>query len=123
MEGKSNKEYLEELLSGSQVLLQRHANSQFNYEDTALKEKDYTDEEYKVLRIKDELRDAPLSQLGIDQCLEAQQIANKLTVEVILVSPLRRTLETAYHTFKEHSNFENIEFILTPNLREAIDTT
>lgn len=41
----------------------------------------------------------------------------------MLVSPLRRAMETAYKVFKTHPNFENIHFILLPNMREAIDTS
>ena len=32
-------------------------------------------------------------------------------------------METAYHVFKNHSNFDQINFILLPKLREALDTT
>ena len=39
---------------------------------------------------------------------------------MIIVSPLKRTLETAYQMFKEHPNFENIQVILDPDLREHI---
>jgi len=33
---------------------------------------------------------------------------------------MRRTLETAYHTFKNHKNFNQMEIILNPLLREKI---
>jgi len=36
------------------------------------------------------------------------------------VSPLRRTLETAYYTFKDHPNFKQLQFIVHPQLREKI---
>ena len=44
-------------------------------------------------------------------------------LEVILVSPLRRTLQTAYNLFKEHPNFKNIKVVLEPNLREQLNSS
>ena len=114
---------LEMLKRGSQVLLLRHANSTYNFAYSEMIKNAYTDDDYKKLRIKKELRDAPLSKLGVQQCEKAQLLANQLKVEYVLVSPLRRALQTAYHTFKNHPNFENIQFILVPKLREAIDTS
>jgi len=36
------------------------------------------------------------------------------------VSPLRRALQTAYLLFKDHPNFNNIEVIIDPNIRETL---
>ena len=114
---------VEALKSGSRVILLRHANTIFNLiYDKLLKDKT-PEEEIRLAKIKKELRDAPLSQLGIEQCEQVQNIANSLNVEVVAISPLRRALETAYHIFKNHPNFENIKFIMLPNLREALDTS
>ena len=38
----------------------------------------------------------------------------------MFVSPLRRTIETAYHIFKDHPDFANLKVILHPILREKI---
>ena len=113
----------ESLISSSKVLLLRHANSEFNYEMSELMKTDPSEDELRQIRTKKELRDAPLSQLGIKQWEKAQSVANSLKVEVVVVSPLRRAIETAYYVFKTHPNFENIKFILLPKLREALDTT
>lgn len=112
----------EMLKHGSQVLLLRHANSQYNYEFSQMEKYEYSDEDYKTLRIKKDLRDAHLSKLGIKQCERAQGLANQLKVDSVLVSPLRRAMETAYHVFKNHPSFDNIKFIVVPKLREAVDT-
>jgi broad specificity phosphatase PhoE len=40
---------------------------------------------------------------------------------MIIVSPLRRALETAYYTFKDHPNFKNITVVLDPDLRELMN--
>lgn len=113
---------LEILNNGSPVILLRHANSQYNFEYSQLAEKEFTDEDYKSLRIKKDLRDAPLSELGIQQCMNAQAMANMLKPKYVIVSPLRRALETAYYTFNTHPNFDDIQFILLPTLKEGLDT-
>jgi broad specificity phosphatase PhoE len=115
---------IEFLNDGSQVLLLRHANSQFNYEydQMQINKTERYEEYYQNLRIKKDLRDAPLSLVGIQQCMKAQAMANKIKAEYIVVSPLRRALETAYYTFKSHPNFDNIKFVLLPVLKEGLDT-
>ena len=40
---------------------------------------------------------------------------------IVLVSPLGRTLETAYQLFHQHPNFKNMRFIVDPDLRECLD--
>lgn len=111
------------LTSGSRVILLRHGNSEYNFEFEELEKNSPTEEDYRKIRINKDLRDPPLSQLGLKQWEKARRIANTLKVEVIVVSPLLRAIETAYEVFKEHPNFENIKFILLPKLREALDTT
>ena len=39
----------------------------------------------------------------------------------MLVSPLYRALQTAYLTFKDHPDFENIKFVVVPSMRESIN--
>ena len=39
---------------------------------------------------------------------------------MIITSPLKRHLESAYLIFKEHPNFKNIEVVLDPNLRDLL---
>ena len=41
-------------------------------------------------------------------------------LEMIVVSPLVRALETAYLIFKDHPNFENVIVVLDPDLRETL---
>ena len=42
-------------------------------------------------------------------------------LSVIVVSPLMRAMQTAYLTFKDHPNFQNVQVILHPDLREKFD--
>jgi hypothetical protein len=39
---------------------------------------------------------------------------------VVLISPLRRTIESAYHMFKQHPDFDQIKFVLMPTARENL---
>jgi len=41
-------------------------------------------------------------------------------VSTVFVSPLRRTLETAYNVFKSHPNFNKIQFYADPSIREGL---
>ena len=36
---------------------------------------------------------------------------------------MRRTLETAYHVYKKHPNFDKIRFILMPTIKESLNTS
>jgi len=46
--------------------------------------------------------DAPLTEKGVQQCLERRAMASKFNVELIIVSPLVRALQTAQITFGDH---------------------
>jgi hypothetical protein len=43
-----------------------------------------------------------------------------LDIPVVLVSPLRRTITTAYYIFNKHPNFSKMKFVLAPLAREAL---
>ncbi len=38
----------------------------------------------------------------------------------VLVSPLRRAIESAYHMFKNHPNNDRLSYILLPTLSERV---
>lgn len=62
-----------------------------------------------------------LSETGVLQCIESQKVVNQLKVHTVMVSPLRRAIETAYNVFKNHPDFDKIKFVLVPNMRESMD--
>lgn len=39
------------------------------------------------------------------------------------MSPLRRSLETAYNIYKAHPDFDRIRFIILPSIRESLNTS
>jgi broad specificity phosphatase PhoE len=65
--------------------------------------------------------DTDLTEFGWSQCREKQELAQKLDFDIVLISPLRRTLETAHCIFKKHPNFQQIRFVLAPLAREIVD--
>ena len=105
---KKSKDLIKKLKSGSQVILLRHAESKQNEASKRLSSIEHTEED--ILRHKTNFlsRDWSITELGKKQCESTAEITNKLKVEIVLVSPLKRTLQTAYHVFRSHPNFENI---------------
>lgn len=96
------------------IYMIRHAQSLFNAAD---------DGELKEYKFPDPLKDPalidpPLSPKGVSQCLTCNYHLPRL--KYVLVSPMRRTLETAYLLFRNHSNYESIRFIVVPDLREGM---
>ncbi|CAI2370931.1 unnamed protein product [Moneuplotes crassus] len=67
-----------------------------------------------------ELRDCDLSEEGLQQTRELREQVNELDVKIVLVSPMRRTLKTAYEVLCEHPKFEEIKFIVVPEIREVL---
>lgn len=114
---------IETLKAGSQVILLRHAKSYFNEAHTKAQTPPCTEEDELNLFISKDMRDAQLSEFGIEQCLKASEVAKSLPVHTIFVSPMRRAIKTTYLIFKDHPNFEKINFILTPKLREHLHSS
>ena len=83
-----------------------------------IRKREHTDEDLLRVKTNIEFQDSSITQLGITECEAAAEIAKTLKVEIVLVSPMVRALETAYHVFKNHPNFNNIEFIVVPKLKE-----
>ena len=100
--------------SDHQVFIIRHGESTYNLactENISLEIRDYT---MNYL-------DAPLTIKGIKQCEKLDLHVPDL--EVVLVSPLMRAMESAFHLFKNHPKFADITFILVPEMTESLVTT
>ena len=69
------------------------------------------------------LIDPTLAEFGFDQTLHGAKATSKINVHTVFVSPLRRALTTAHNLFCQHPNFENINFVVEPLMRERIHTT
>ena len=66
------------------------------------------------------LVDSLLTDAGVKKIEEIWPLARELDFEVIMVSPLRRAIQTAFHVFKVNPNFKNLKFILAPLSRESM---
>ena len=79
----------------AQYLLVRHAESEAN-----VASKEFG----KVSLSNSKLYDARLTQTGIKQCEESitRDYLHQTELEYVMVSPMRRAMQTAYHLLKEH---------------------
>ena len=64
--------------------------------------------------------DPELSEDGIEQANKQAEVAKLTEFTTVLVSPLRRALETAYLLFKDTNYFNSLKFVIVPILREQI---
>ena len=95
------------------VYLIRHANSAWNYAYEKVKERhaagELSDEQLEIEKKKVfgdvSLADCKLSDLGISQCESVTEVPD---VKTVLVSPMRRCLETAYRLFKGRADFDQM---------------
>jgi phosphohistidine phosphatase SixA len=120
--GMHSNNAIKDLQNKSQVLLIRHGKSVANveYDSFEGKDKNHILDNWTLNK---DIRDSRLAPLGIEQAQSAAITMNQIKVNTVLVSPLRRTLETAYNIFKEHPDFSKIKFIVVPNLRESMNTS
>ena len=108
----------------SQVILLRHAKSTSNTQRQDLRlDPNFDESELISVKVDKSFRDAELSESGFKQCEKVQDFFNDQKVHTVLISPLRRALQSAYHIFKVHPNFNEIRFVLVPKMREIINTS
>lgn len=109
----------------AETILIRHATTVQNQEiERMLK----LNEEKTVTYLRDwlachtnlDLLDTSLSQKGQAQCEKAAKAAAQVPFTTVFISPMRRTLQTAFHIFKEHPQFKEIKFFVMPELREKL---
>jgi len=64
--------------------------------------------------------DVSLCHFGESQSIAARSIVEKLPLKYVIVSPLKRALQTAKLMFETHPNRKNMKFIVNPHIRELI---
>ena len=70
-----------------------------------------------------DLLDCRLTEKGRKECEAIQEVSNQLKIDTVFVSPMRRAIQTAYYVFKSHPDFEKINFVICPYIRELLGTT
>ncbi|EAR99569.3 histidine phosphatase family (branch protein 1) (macronuclear) [Tetrahymena thermophila SB210] len=110
---------------GKKLLLIRHALSEFNFKYERIfienPQLQRTDPTLIDLRVSLEYIDGPLHQIGEKQCISHQDQVAKIETELVLISPLQRTLQTAILLFQKHPNRQNIKFLVYPWLSESLN--
>ena len=71
------------------------------------------------------LIDAEISEKGISDCERSvtRTYLQQMDLQCVIVSPLRRCMQTAYHLLKDHPSFSTIQFVLLPYCREHLHTS
>lgn len=106
------------------VFLIRHGFSEFNYRDLVLRKGggDIT-QQLKDLKKNPDLCDVNLHAIGVHQCLENASHIADINLTRVLVSPMRRALQTTIHMFATHPNLAKIKFIVVPQAHEIMHTS
>jgi len=95
------------------IICIRHAESKFN-EKLKINPQSKNDMD---------LIDCGITELGIGQCNELKWKLDTMKINTVFISPLNRTIETCYHSLKDHPNFSNIRFVILPLAAEIIDSS
>ena len=68
------------------------------------------------------LMDAELSSAGVQQCYDSDTYTELARYEIVrvIVSPMRRAMQTAYHLLKDRPDFNEIQFVVHPVCREHL---
>ena len=104
-----------EIKGSNKLLFIRHGISEFNYINRKDKETGvFTIDKYAT----DEMMDAPLHSIGIEQAIEKRPFVENISVEYVFVSIFRRALETSYLLFQNHPNRDKIRMIVHPLIGE-----
>ena len=111
---------IDKIKNESRVILIRHANSEFNNPYIDIKNKYGYGDEILNLYLNEKYIDSQITEFGVEQWRYASSIANELEIGTVFVSPLRRTMQTAYHLLNAHKDFDKIKFIMYPDVREHI---
>ena len=99
------------------VFLIRHGESTSNEIRGDNKSKGIKDDS----RFNKELLDCGLTEAGIQQAIKIGEKLKDANITLVLVSPLRRALQTAYYAFKDHPSKPKLK--VTLNGREIMSST
>ena len=113
----------EDILSKSQVFILRHATTDINLLTQRLVESKAPWEQYIKEGFDVKYRDWGLAEVGVEECEKVSDLAKGMPIHTVFVSPLIRSLQTAYHLLKDHPNFSSMKFVIVPKLREEFIST
>jgi hypothetical protein len=79
-------------------------------------------DEFTTLMKSPEIVDTPLHPIGEMQCEANKEAVHCLNAKYVLVSPMRRAMQTCVSMFKDHPRVADIKFIVVPLVREILHT-
>ena len=103
----NNNKYYSRDITGK-LLIMRHGETYFNIEQNK--------EDRKMNPI---FIDCKLTPKGIEQAKSMGEILNKLNIEIIYISPIYRTFQTAFYILENLPNKSNIKVIIHPLINEV----
>lgn len=108
-------------IANSTLCLIRHGTTEFNVVcQQIVNTHGLESNEFKELKIRKDLIDPPLNDIGLIQCKAGSEYINEVDFRVVYVSPMYRTLMTAMHMFKDHPKKADISFIVLPVVKECL---
>ena len=103
----------------------RHAQSQYNLVEAQLAERlgpDYKQtQEYLTEKFSDKYLDVRITQLGVEQCFNAREEMKGIKLDLVLVSPMRRALQTCHIIFEELEG--KVPIVVEPAFREIMESS
>jgi broad specificity phosphatase PhoE len=114
------------IMSNSNILLMRHAESIFNKQINQLDnhKSNLSMSEYKRnksdIRFSKELLDCDITKKGFEECAEVGKHLRNVEIEYVIVSPMKRALMTCENVLS-HSHKSNTKVIVYPFLFEKIE--
>jgi broad specificity phosphatase PhoE len=94
------------------VLYIRHSTTEYN--DLCLKSNDNS------LKSNSQYLDCPLNQSGISLAEDLGKKLSELKIKYVFSSPMKRCLETTYHSLKNHKEKNSFVVIVHPDLTEFV---
>lgn len=105
------------------IYIVRHGMSDYNFDAlvTVSKYGDQSDE-LRNLQKRRDIVDTPLHPIGAMQCEANKDSVHCLNAKYVLVSPMRRAMQTCIGMFKHHPKVKEMRFIVVPLVREILHT-
>lgn len=118
-------------MDNNDIVFIRHAESQLNIASHVFRENKGIDYNWNVLctfpdflsgvKYNPDFLDCSITEKGVKQCKKARIVADHIKPDIILVSPLERTLQTCHHIFGGRGIPIVAEPVLAEGFRSSCD--
>ena len=117
------EEWISQVVS-SQIRPQRNSSISFQHEGKTVYFIRHGESEANVCnnmnekQINPKYRDTKLTEEGINQARNLQQIVSNWEIELVIISPLSRTIQTFCNAFENHPKIDQIQLTIAPIVTE-----